>query len=266
MRGIVFITLVLCFLVSCISRSEALKVHKVTEVEESAPDVEETKKSTEQIEQEEVTKPSEAKEKEEAAAKSKKINVKTIMQEALQRFTEEKPDAKKAEKEKEVKKSSTSAEARRALIEKKRRQLDNTSWEIELIPLGGKGKKQIDIITFKNNQVVSANLFKLGFTSTNYTITVKEDGGMVWETMQTSQKGPIAFWRGEIDINMAKMQGILSHHISDKTTQDYSFSSAVKKAMNSDITTVIEVPIPPEEDVFPMVPPGKGLKDTLWRL
>jgi len=41
------------------------------------------------------------------------------------------------------------------------------------------------------------------------------------------------------------------------------FSDAVKKALKCEVTTVIDVPINPEDDVFPMVPPGKGLKDTV---
>jgi acetolactate synthase-1/2/3 large subunit len=41
------------------------------------------------------------------------------------------------------------------------------------------------------------------------------------------------------------------------------FSAAMKKALKTEVTTVIDVPISPEEDVFPMVPPGKGLKDTI---
>ena len=39
--------------------------------------------------------------------------------------------------------------------------------------------------------------------------------------------------------------------------------SAFLQAMKSDVTTVIDVPISPEEDVFPMVPPGKGLKSMM---
>ncbi|MEM3464094.1 MAG: biosynthetic-type acetolactate synthase large subunit [Candidatus Bathyarchaeia archaeon] len=42
------------------------------------------------------------------------------------------------------------------------------------------------------------------------------------------------------------------------------FSSVFKNALKSDITTVIDVPIHPEENVFPMVPAGKGLKDMMW--
>ena len=42
------------------------------------------------------------------------------------------------------------------------------------------------------------------------------------------------------------------------------FSSAFKKAIRSEVTTVIDVPISPEENVLPMVPPGKGLKWMIW--
>ena len=41
------------------------------------------------------------------------------------------------------------------------------------------------------------------------------------------------------------------------------FSAAIKKALKTEVTTVIDVPICPDDDVFPMVPPGKGLKDTI---
>lgn len=43
-----------------------------------------------------------------------------------------------------------------------------------------------------------------------------------------------------------------------------SFSKAVKEALRSDVTTVIDVPISPEENVFPMVPVGKGLGEVIW--
>jgi len=41
------------------------------------------------------------------------------------------------------------------------------------------------------------------------------------------------------------------------------FSDAIKTALKTEVTTVIDVPICPDDDVFPMVPPGKGLKDTI---
>ena len=41
------------------------------------------------------------------------------------------------------------------------------------------------------------------------------------------------------------------------------FEKALQTAMDDNLTTVIDVPIDPEENVFPMVPPGKGLRDIL---
>lgn len=42
------------------------------------------------------------------------------------------------------------------------------------------------------------------------------------------------------------------------------FKKAVKQALKSDVTTVIDVPIPPEENVFPMIPAGKGLREMIY--
>jgi len=41
------------------------------------------------------------------------------------------------------------------------------------------------------------------------------------------------------------------------------FSKAVRKAIKSEVTTVIDVPISPEENVFPMIPAGAGLKGMI---
>jgi acetolactate synthase-1/2/3 large subunit len=49
-----------------------------------------------------------------------------------------------------------------------------------------------------------------------------------------------------------------------KRAQSYEeLEAAVNGGLRSDITTVIDVPISPEENVFPMVAPGKGLKDIM---
>jgi acetolactate synthase I/II/III large subunit len=41
------------------------------------------------------------------------------------------------------------------------------------------------------------------------------------------------------------------------------FAKAIKTAMKSEIATVINVPISPEENIFPMVPPGSSLKEVI---
>jgi len=42
-----------------------------------------------------------------------------------------------------------------------------------------------------------------------------------------------------------------------------SLEAAIRRAMKSDVSTVIDVPIDPEENVYPIVPPGMGLRDAL---
>jgi acetolactate synthase I/II/III large subunit len=43
----------------------------------------------------------------------------------------------------------------------------------------------------------------------------------------------------------------------------HDLEKAIKAALKSDIATVIDIPIDPEEDVYPFVAPGTGLKDMI---
>jgi acetolactate synthase-1/2/3 large subunit len=42
------------------------------------------------------------------------------------------------------------------------------------------------------------------------------------------------------------------------------FSAALRDGIRSDSPSVIEVPVSHEEDVYPFMPPGKGIKDTVY--
>ena len=41
------------------------------------------------------------------------------------------------------------------------------------------------------------------------------------------------------------------------------FDKALKNALSSDVATIIDVPINPDEDVFPFVVPNTALKDMI---
>ena len=43
----------------------------------------------------------------------------------------------------------------------------------------------------------------------------------------------------------------------------HELDRAIKEALKSDVATVIDIPIDPEEDVYPFVAPGTGLKDMI---
>ncbi len=48
-----------------------------------------------------------------------------------------------------------------------------------------------------------------------------------------------------------------------RATSLKEFKKAVKQALNSDVTTVIDIPISEEEDVAPMVLPGCGIGEQV---
>lgn len=137
--------------------------------------------------------------------------------------------------------SAADAEKARLLREKKRQELNNTNWDIDYIPTSGKGKTTPDLLTFENSRFSAATFLDKGFNQTNYTITVTADGKTVWETMQTSEKEGMAFWRGELDTDMTVMQGVVSHHHVDGKTEDFSFVSKGKRAIKPVVKDVKDV-------------------------
>lgn len=124
-------------------------------------------------------------------------------------------------------------DAQRLLVESKRKKLNGTGWDIELVFLEsiktGKPKKENHILIFNDNQVSLHSFIKRGFQPTNYTLSVQENGAILWETMQKSDTNGIIFLRGEIEQDLQKMQGNMNHQISDKLSQDYYFTSISKK-------------------------------------
>ncbi len=105
-----------------------------------------------------------------------------------------------------------------------RNQLDGTRWMIELSPLSGESttKPRKDTVTFDARQVSSERLVKSGYPSTNYTLTMENGAGAVWETMQTKEGEGVVFWRGEL--NGSTMRGVLSKHPTQGNSEDFSFS------------------------------------------
>lgn len=119
----------------------------------------------------------------------------------------------------------------RMLRQKKREQLDNSLWDIDINTMSGKEKPKKDALIFEGNKVSSDKFAKEGFAPTNYTLTVQGDGVTVWETMQTAANGQIIFWRGEIEPKMTSMRGVISKHVSNEKTEDYSFVSQERRGI-----------------------------------
>lgn len=119
----------------------------------------------------------------------------------------------------------------RKLTEAKKVEINGTQWEVHIKASGGKGTlPDLDTLTFQDGKFTSKYFSGQGFNSTNYTLTVEQEKGpTVWETMQTSEKGGITFWRGEWKDDV--MTGIISRQL-EKGNEEYSFTSSKKESIS----------------------------------
>ena len=129
-----------------------------------------------------------------------------------------------------VQKSPEDLRREKALVAKKRSLLDNTEWSINMVPLSGKGKGDEDVVVFSQGKVSTKGLIDSGFVPTNYSLNIKEDGKLVWETMQTKGE-EIVFFKGEVTPELDKMSGVVSFQQLEGP-KNYSFSSSGKKEIN----------------------------------
>ncbi|MBD3206581.1 biosynthetic-type acetolactate synthase large subunit [Candidatus Bathyarchaeota archaeon] len=113
-----------------------------------------------------------------------------------------------------------------------------------------------------------------GMTENNLATAVEEEIPVIVVVLNNQVLGMVAQWqrlfynrrysavklKGNPDfVKLADAYGAEGVRVE---TYD-EFRRAVRRAQASDLPTVIDVPIDPDENVMPMVPPGMGLKDTL---
>ncbi len=111
-------------------------------------------------------------------------------------------------------------------------------------------------------------------TENNLTVAVDEDFPIVVVVLNNRLLGMVAQWQrlfmdgrlAAVDRNysvdyteLSKTYG--AHAV--KTESMTEFNAELRRAVDADYTTVIEVPTDPNENVYPMIPPGMGLKDIL---
>ena len=118
-----------------------------------------------------------------------------------------------------------------------RARINGSRWALELTPIGGEENAKVhqDHVTFDAKHVSSERLSKAGYGPSNYTLTIGEDGALVWETMQTKEGEGVAFWRGEFQDTA--MRGVLSKHPLEGPTEDYSLSGQQVKGSGANTSS-----------------------------
>lgn len=154
----------------------------------------------------------------------------------------------------EEKAKSAKEKARMEAIERKRKiinaakeQLNNTVWQIECTQTGSSKKKKSykDTLRFVNGMVESEKLVAESFSPSNFTVRIKHETRVIWETMQRREDTGIAFWRGELkkdeDGNLRDvMRGAPSWSLNEKKKKDYVFVSVEKRIIDGKAKEKIE--------------------------
>lgn len=114
-----------------------------------------------------------------------------------------------------------------------------------------------------------------GMTENNLATAVEEELPVIVVVLNNRVLGMVAQWqrlfyderysavklKGNPDfVKLADAYG--AEGVRVETLEE--FRREVKRAIGAEAPTVIDVPIDPDENVMPMIPPGMGLKDTLW--
>ena len=114
--------------------------------------------------------------------------------------------------------------ARKEAEAKAKEVLAANEWTVYLTAMGQKkARPEADVLNFGEGKLSSKNLSGKGYSTSNCTITVQSNGTIIWETMQTTEKGEMAFWRGELEGEV--MRGVLSLQSPKGQAQDFSFTN-----------------------------------------
>ena len=111
-------------------------------------------------------------------------------------------------------------------------------------------------------------------TENNLTVAVDEDLPIVVVVMNNKLLGMVAQWQrlfmdgrlAAVDrnytVDYTELSKTYGAHAVKIESMDH-MRTELRRAVDADYTTVIEVPIDPNENVYPHIPPGMGLKDIL---
>jgi acetolactate synthase-1/2/3 large subunit len=134
----------------------------------------------------------------------------------------------------------------------------------------------IGVKAAKPNKKVLAICGDGGFhmTENNLTVAVDEDLPIVVVVMNNKLLGMVAQWQrlfmdgrlSTVDrnytVDYTELSKTYGAHAVKIESMDH-MRTELRRAVDADYTTVIEVPIDPNENVYPHIPPGMGLKDIL---
>lgn len=110
------------------------------------------------------------------------------------------------------------------LLEKKRAELNNTAWDIDVVRMADKERVRTpDRLVFFDKKVYSEKFQAKGYKASNYSMRIQPDGSVIWETMQTKEGEGQLFLRGNLRKDL--MDGMMVKHPVKGKNEDFAFVS-----------------------------------------
>ncbi len=114
--------------------------------------------------------------------------------------------------------------ANKKIIDSAKKTLALKDWLVSLSAVeDNKSMGSMDILVFSKGKFNSKSLSYKGFSASNLTITVTDNGTIDWETVQTAKNGDMAAWKGQLQAEV--MRGILSLYTIEGRIQDFYFTN-----------------------------------------
>ncbi len=132
--------------------------------------------------------------------------------------------------------SGLNSEKNKKELELRRQELEGSRWDIVVKTSSGQDQFS-DRLIFEDKKFSSETFSSNGFVPVQYSLSMNNDGIVVFETMQAGKNGGVLFWKAEFGKDGDTLKGILSQVFEDQAGQDLYFSGR-KSAEN--ITEAIE--------------------------
>jgi hypothetical protein len=102
--------------------------------------------------------------------------------------------------------------------------INDTKWELKMAGVDAKGKKKekLDTLILEKNTFIAEGFQRKGFTATNYSVSVQDDGTTSLSTMQVSTK-EIAFWNAYVTPGTDRISGKVTITPKTGTPEQYVF-------------------------------------------
>lgn len=147
-----------------------------------------------------------------------------ISAQATAAFLDTIPQAKKPLRQIVAKNTKPVFKANKKNIDNARKTLALKDWLVSLSALeDNKSMGSMDILAFSKDKFNSKTLSYKGFSASDFTVTVADNGTVDWETVQTAKNGDMAVWKGQLQAEL--MRGILSLYTTEGKIEDFYFTN-----------------------------------------